>query len=277
MMYLFSDQILLYRFRAVTMERNIHLLLILVVLPSIPCSATSSLRVLKVVQIFHVRTWDNAQAFCRKKYSDLVTISNVGEAKSLASFEGWIGLRFYGFHQWYWSKGNNISNFFFWDSGVSGVQPILNKYCAFKNKSNAYWARDHCRARHRFMCFDETMILVKELKTWEEAVQHCRELQDEGPDGIAASNSYHLASLPEVNNIVLDRETIQLADSHEVWIGLRFLAGEWVWISGESVTSSYLPPCPSQQQYCGAMGPEDKRWKMRDCNERRNFLCSITR
>ena len=48
------------------------------------------------------------------------------------------------------------------------------------------------------MCEDR-LNLVQEEKIWEEALQHCRELQDGG------SSAYDLASLPGQHQTVLDR------------------------------------------------------------------------
>ncbi|KAM9366666.1 alpha-N-acetylgalactosamine-specific lectin-like [Symphorus nematophorus] len=115
------------------------------------------------------------------------------------------------------------------------------------------------------------MIVVQELKTWEEALQHCRGLQD----APRTAHQYDLASLPEANTVLFDRDTIGTATTDEVWVGLRYLAGEWLWVSGEEVTSSYLPDCPDHQ-HCGAMDHENTQWKIMNCSEKRHFICSIT-
>ncbi|XP_037610346.1 secretory phospholipase A2 receptor-like [Sebastes umbrosus] len=112
------------------------------------------------------------------------------------------------------------------------------------------------------MC-DERLDLAQEKKTWEEALEHCREKEN-----------YDLVSLPEANTFLLNRETItQQATTNEVWIGLRFLAGEWWWMNGHRARSSDLPHCPAQQQHCGALLPNEKGWKIMNCSEKRNFLC----
>lgn len=60
-----------------------------------------------------------------------------------------------------------------------------------------------------------------------------------------------------------------------MWVGLRFLADEWIWVSGEVVTGTQLPLCPALDQYCGAMDQTSNQWKLMDCSERRNFICGI--
>lgn len=60
----------------------------------------------------------------------------------------------------------------------------------------------------------------------------------------------------------------------QVWSGLRFLAGEWLWVNGEEMLYPDLPPCPIIGHYCGALLKNDTgSVEARDCLERKNFLC----
>lgn len=38
-------------------------------------------------------------------------------------------------------------------------------------------ATQNCSARFPFVCFRDNLVLVKENKTWEEALEHCRALK----------------------------------------------------------------------------------------------------
>ena len=74
------------------------------------------------------------------------------------------------------------------------------KYMSYKTLES-----DNCSHLHYALCTDDRLILVQEMKTWEEAFQHCKKLQ------------YKLASFSDADNAALDRETIgQSATTDEV-------------------------------------------------------------
>lgn len=69
-----------------------------------------------------------------------------------------------------------------------------------------------CSHYHSVLCTDDRLILVQEMKTWEEAFQHCKKLKAVDP-----TDKYHLASFSNAYNAHLDRNTIGLnATSNEV-------------------------------------------------------------
>ncbi|XP_040898322.1 uncharacterized protein LOC121184593 isoform X2 [Toxotes jaculatrix] len=250
------------------MERNIPGLLLLqlvfFVLPGPPCVVTSHLKISKVVHVSLPKTWFAARSYCRETYTDLVTIRSEQDDIKLAMYEGWIGLRIGSDGVQSWSSEDANTRLSIWNFEL----------CVLRY--NLIWESQKCSHLHPFLCMDERLILVQEMKTWEEALQHCRELNDVESTEEDNTLVYDLASLPEANNILLFGETTQLtATTNEVWVGLRFLAGEWLWVSSEEVISSYLPNCPAQQQHCGALVHNSMQWKIMDCSEKRTFLCSI--
>lgn len=92
------------------MEGNIHLLpiFITVILPTPLCAETLHLKILRVIQVSRQATWFGAQHYCRKFYTDLVTIREGEDATRLVPFEGWIGLRKRQDDKWKWSQGNKL-------------------------------------------------------------------------------------------------------------------------------------------------------------------------
>nr|XP_020448100.1 uncharacterized protein LOC109955870 [Monopterus albus] len=244
------------------MERNIPSLLlfhlVLFVIPAPLCSAYS-----KVVYIPEPMTWMAAQNYCRTHYTDLVTIGNPIDIFRLTKYEGWIGLHNGSDGVWRWSGRDEQATFSNWNKG----EPGNDESCAFTR--NSLWQGDKCSHNHAFLCMYDQVILVQEHKTWEEALEHCRELQ------VVDSTEYDLVSLPEATDILIDSETKWL-HRFEAWVGLHFLAGDWLWVSGEEVTRSNLPQCPVEQQYCGAIVYDMfyTQWKIINCTEERNFFCS---
>ncbi|XP_030614937.1 dromaiocalcin-1-like [Archocentrus centrarchus] len=124
-------------------------------------------------------------------------------------------------------------------------------------------ASKNCDTQLPFICYGGNLVLIEENKTWEEALEHCRAL------------SYDLVSVQrEDYNILM--EVVSGANTEEVWTGLRFLAGKWLWVNGADMMYSDLPLCPGMVQRCGVLTKTGTgRLETRDCSERKNFLCYI--
>ncbi|KAK3568831.1 hypothetical protein QTP86_017723 [Hemibagrus guttatus] len=106
------------------------------------------------------------------------------------------------------------------------------------------------------------VILVKENKTWEDALQHCRIHYTD----LAQAFSLRYPTILEMEAV--DTQTVN------VWTGLRFLDGKWFWVNMEPVdTPESLPSCPAKNYSCGARNIKTGVLENRDCNEKFNFLC----
>ena len=114
---------------------------------------------------------------------------------------------------------------------------------------------------------DFPMILITENKTWEEAVEHCREKHH---DLISAHN-------------LRMRERVQLisenATTPYVWIGLHYtcVLDFWFWIDNEDFIDSWDPD-NDERDFCGTSGAMNKNSTMlfsRSNTEKLNFICSL--
>ncbi|XP_023262700.1 secretory phospholipase A2 receptor-like [Seriola lalandi dorsalis] len=220
----------------------------------------------KYIFIPQSKTWSEAQQFCRSKYRDLATLRNT-EAMSKAivprDFPVWTGLRRDG-GTWKWTKGS--SEYRNWASN----EPSNNGDCVSIFSLRKEMATQNCSARFPFICYRDNLVLVKESKTWEEALEHCRALSTP----TTYNRRYELVSVQpgEDHDFVMNK--VMQADTEEVWTGLRFLAGHWLWINGADMLYPDLPVCPLMKQHCGTLSKNSTgNMETRDCEERKNFLC----
>ncbi|XP_053356102.1 struthiocalcin-1-like [Clarias gariepinus] len=101
--------------------------------------------------------------------------------------------------------------------------------------------------------------------TWGEAREYCRTKYT----GLASVTS-------ETSLRQLNLETAQ-TQTESVWIGLRFINGIWLWVSGEKlggVTS--VSSCPPPSYQCGSLNNKTNTFENRNCNDRLNFVCYWT-
>ncbi|XP_035991594.1 struthiocalcin-1-like [Fundulus heteroclitus] len=130
-------------------------------------------------------------------------------------------------------------------------------------------ATENCNVHRPFVCMyeaDSNVLLVKENKSWEEALEHCRNLSNSG-------FRYDLVSVQPGDEHEDAMSKAMEAETEEVWTGLRFLGDEWLWVNGESTMYSDVPQCPMLEQRCGALSKNTSSLETRDCSERKNFLC----
>ncbi|XP_031727576.1 secretory phospholipase A2 receptor-like [Anarrhichthys ocellatus] len=210
------------------------------------------------------KTWSEARDYCREHHADLSSISNREEDENLQqrrSLRGWIGLQNDSHDGWKWSGGQNAS-FFNWLEEEN--QPNPNKGCVLHSKKG--WRTMDCNSNRRFYCFQNTLVLVKENKTWEEAMEQCREQHND------------LVSLPSESALVETLKTSKEAQTDRVWTGLRYLSDDWLWVNGENVSyqawsRAETPQRPAWTHHCGALSLKGGHLESWDCADKLNFVC----
>lgn len=221
--------------------------------------------------------WRDAQTYCRNRHTDLAPISNEEDMAEIQSFpnsqEIWIGLERDQANEsrWKWSGDGEVTTFF-WHSSQPQNQPNEKYGLILHHK----W-HDAPDRRIPFICF--SAVVVRENKTWEEALEHCRERRRD------------LASVTSETEMELIRKEAG-EDTHtkRLWIGLRFFSGRWLWVDGRRLTyqawgGGGAPICPAFNMDCvslqvsGAAGSSatdrnaQQGWEAGDCGERLNFVC----
>nr|XP_008284937.1 PREDICTED: snaclec 5-like [Stegastes partitus] len=148
--------------------------------------------------------------------------------------------------------------------------------------SSKKWHATNCFSQFRFVCYEDNLVVVNERKTWEDAVRHCREMNTSCVDDTGhPTHCYDLLSLTNSLHYGYVTDKIYRATTDEVWVGLRFLGGEWWWLNGEKPEDQgMLPNCPSQWKHCGSFSKYNtsgvnaqQSLIIKDCSERQNFIC----
>ncbi|KAK7934011.1 hypothetical protein WMY93_004907 [Mugilogobius chulae] len=209
------------------------------------------------------RSWEGAQSYCRQNYTDLATFTNQAQSDQLRY--GWTGLHF-SQSQWRWSRGDVKANFTPWQIG----QPRDNERCAYWSP-NALYSADCSDSRNGVNCNDDRLVLVKENKTWEEALEFCRELKVDG-----SAQSYRLAQLISLDEIQTARDMLRAAQDQSdwhVWVGLRFLGDEWMWVGGGQTREWDVPGCPPVKR-CGVLSTGTGLVTAAECHVKQYFFCT---
>ncbi|KAI2668394.1 Macrophage mannose receptor 1 [Labeo rohita] len=158
-----------------------------------------------------------------------------------------------------WSDGNSLS-FTDW----SDEQPDNtggNQNCVMISSK---WFDYYCNSMLTFFCGETKFILVKEKKTWEEALQYCR------------THHTDLASITNKRQLQLTKNKTSESQTERVWTGLLYLDGEWSWANNNPLGDQVLlSECPAHD--CGARNIKNDTWEDRDyrsCNHIRFLTLS---
>lgn len=224
--------------------------------------------------------WDEAQEYCRSEYTDLAPTSTQNDIDFLfedayAETRGffWIGLMRdpENTNQWLWSGGGEVNRTFWTRGEPNNVHGREDKgsFWGFRG-----WNDLPYNFSLTFFCYK--VHVMRERKTWEEAVDHCR------------THHRDLASVAsETELMLIETEVDKSADeiTEHVWIGLRFLVEEWLWVDGQPLEYEAWglggqPWCPEEQR-CAALqvtrtSPHNttiKEWTFRSCDDELHFLC----
>uniref|UniRef100_A0AAV2MBE4 C-type lectin domain-containing protein n=1 Tax=Knipowitschia caucasica TaxID=637954 RepID=A0AAV2MBE4_KNICA len=138
------------------------------------------------------------------------------------------------------------------------------------------WQSFPCDTHMNVVCFVDKLTVVHERKTWEEALEHCRSLKKQCTvnNGQQKCTLQHdLVTLSGQSDYSHVRKRINNV-TDEVWIGLRFLGGQWWWMKGEPVTViEGLPHCPDHLSSCGTFSKTTGRISFTDCSKKLQFIC----
>ncbi|XP_014914484.1 C-type mannose receptor 2-like [Poecilia latipinna] len=216
------------------------------------------------------KSWQEAQSYCREKHTDLISGTKQIEDEEVEKLMNsadppqlYIGL----FRDtWRWSDGSSFS-FRHWNLQFNNQQ-YINGQCAMTVfDDGGRWRNENCAERKPFICYDDELILIKENKTWEDALYYCRD------------HHHDLVTITNMEDQRLVQQEAQFASTDYVWIGLSYAwtLDFWFWVSDEMVSyENWAKGQPMDDcDMSGAM--ETKRnhqWSKRNDAEKFNFICS---
>nr|XP_046237226.1 macrophage mannose receptor 1-like [Scatophagus argus] len=217
------------------------------------------------------KKWREAQCYCRKYHTDLVSGIKQLNDRELTSnnnlsnkSDKWIIGLFRD--TWTWSDGSSFS-FRHWSQSFSDSQ-TNDKQCALiMLVDKGRWKSESCDSTKSFFCYDDKTILIKEEKTWDEALDYCREHHND------------LVSITNLGEQRWVQQKAKNATTTHVWLGLRYTCTLefWFWMSDKAVNYENWASGGKQDgcDMSGAMetGGEHKWVKLPDA-EKFNFICS---
>ncbi|XP_067311278.1 macrophage mannose receptor 1-like isoform X2 [Pseudorasbora parva] len=253
------------------MEQTLYLVLLLIALCAVSECVQRQYHFINVL-----KTWTEAQRYCRENYTDLATadtMNDMNELRKNVTDEGvllfWIGLQKTSVNKWQWSSGDPAL-YLNWGSG----QPDGTDECAFMR--NGQWNDCPCSNNLMFICNSSNnnkLILIKEKRTWPEALRYCRQNHVD----LVSVHSDEMQR--DVMNCVVKR-----ASTAAVWLGLHnyCIMNMWLWLSGENMSYQNWAPgngttpenCSLERRKGAVQSGGDQRWVSLPESHKLNFICT---
>ncbi|XP_043954165.1 C-type lectin lectoxin-Lio2-like [Gambusia affinis] len=209
------------------------------------------------------KTWQEAQSYCREKHTDLISGTKQledEEVKKLMISSDHIAYIGLFSDTWRWSDGSSFS-FRHWNLHFNN-QIINSGQCAMTVfDDGGRWRKENCNERKPFICYEDKLILIKENKTWLEALTYCRDHHDD------------LVTITNMDDQILIQKKAKEASTPIVWLGLFFscLKNKWFWVCKNN------PNLERRINNCGKSGAMEAggkhKWFQGNSTEKLNFFC----
>ncbi|XP_036002865.1 C-type mannose receptor 2-like [Fundulus heteroclitus] len=216
------------------------------------------------------KTWQRAQIYCREKHTDLVSglkqLQDGEVEKVMKSVGNDTHIHFGLFRDtWRWSDGSSFS-FRHWKKNFTSQEPNSGLCARVKFNEKGRWKNESCAHKKHFICYDEKTILIKENKTWEEALYYCRD------------HHHDLVTITNLDEQRWVQEKAKKASTDYVWMGLRYTCtlDFWFWVSGKVVSYQNWAPdgLMDDCDMSGAMETGgEHQWFKRNDSDKLNFIC----
>ncbi|XP_029111842.1 C-type mannose receptor 2-like [Scleropages formosus] len=224
----------------------------------------------RYIPINGTKTWKDAQTYCRENHTDLVSVRNQTEndlIHNMTKSGTWVWIGLYRDY-WQWSDQRN-SSFRYWKLGTPDNGDGNQCAVAWMTATDkGRWDDQKCNGKYPFICYGVPLILVQENKTWNEALNYCRQ------------NYVDLVSVHDDKMQQWVKGKARNATSAHVWLGLRFscVLNFWFWVSAEPVCYVHWSSCNGTGTgHCGNTGAVQSggghQWVSLPDTEELNFIC----
>ncbi|XP_036002842.1 C-type mannose receptor 2-like [Fundulus heteroclitus] len=238
----------------------------------IHCHSTERNSSEKFYLIKQNKTWFEAQSYCREHHTDLLSGLDQLQGERLKNVLSSTGEKYVYMglmrDTWRWSDGSSFS-FRHWNIEFNDERYNSGQCATTVFDDEGRWKNENCADRKPFICYGEKLILIKENKTWEEALYYCRD------------HHHDLVTITNLDEQRWVQEKAKKASTDYVWTGLRYTCtlDFWFWVSDEVVSYQNWAPDELMDDcdMSGAMetGGEHKWFKINDQMEL-NFVCSTS-
>ncbi|XP_054914564.1 C-type mannose receptor 2-like [Poeciliopsis prolifica] len=223
----------------------------------------------KYLLIKDKKTWTEAQSYCRENHTDLISgMKQLQDEEVKKLMNSSDNKAYFGLFRdnWRWSDG---SSFYFrhWKKDFNNSESNSGQCAMTVFDDGSRWRNENCDERKPFICYDDKVILIKENKTWHEALTYCRDHHDD------------LVTITNMDDQRWIQEKVKNASTDYVWMGLHYAwtLQFWIWVSDEEV--SYENWAESEpMDDCDVSGAMETRgghkWFRRNDDEKLNFICS---
>ncbi|XP_026172415.1 asialoglycoprotein receptor 1-like [Mastacembelus armatus] len=145
---------------------------------------------------------------------------------------------------------------------VTRAQWSIDNYCPKGNNGRQCRPCQEGWDQSQSSCFAINNPGRPDLKTWEEAREHCR-----------GKVSDLAVAVNEAERTFIISKSWNSEGITGYWIGLRVEGGQWKWINGSDLINSSWVDAPTNGNCAVSDDKQQQKWKSANCSEKLRWIC----